>query len=748
MEKTHSQASQGFGKTAKHVQLNLAGRTLTISTGVFANQADGAVVASLGETQVLATSLMSDSPREGVDFFPLMVDFEERFYASGKIKGSRFIKREGRPSDNAVLTARLIDRPIRPLFQKGTANDVQIIATVLSADLEVDPSTTGIIAASAALIISGMPFQGPVGAVRIGYITDSDGKEQLIINPTYEQIEQGKLDLVVAGTLDAITMVEAACKEVSEDLLLAALEMAHKHIKKICALQLELKDMLNPSPIAAHVREKNAEADKAVRNVITEDMLEKVAGETKHAVKEKIHALETLLAEKYAKQIEEEVFSENNLKEVLNEMIEKHMRKKILQHEKRFDGRALDEIRPLECAVGIIPRTHGSGFFQRGETQALTLTTLGSPGSAQIIDTMDVDMVKRYMHHYNFPPFSVGEVKPLRGTSRREIGHGDLAERALLPVIPPKEVFPYTIRVVSEILSCNGSSSMASVCGSTLSLMDAGVPITQPVAGIAMGLITSENFDGKKGSYKILTDIQGMEDFAGDMDFKVAGSSRGVTALQMDIKVKGISIEIMREALERAKKARLHILDFMLKVIPSPRDHLSQYAPLITTIRIQPEQIREVIGKGGETIQKITMDTGCEIDIEQDGMVTITAPNQEKGQTAMEWIKKITYIPKVGDVFEGKVTRIMEFGAFVEFIPGKEGLVHISQLDHRRVDRVEDVVKLGDIIKVKLVEIDDQGRYNFSRKALLPVPPGVTPTSDIPRRPPPRRSGPPRRRPY
>lgn len=725
-----------------NLELNLAGRVLKLSTGVFANQAQGAVVASLGDTQILATAIMTDAAREDVDFFPLLVDYEERFYASGKIKGSRFIKREGRPSDNAVLTARLIDRPIRPLFPKGTTNDVQIIGTVLSADMEVDPSTTGIIAASAALTISGMPFAGPVGAVRMGYITDSEGKDQLIVNPTYEQVEKGRLDLVVAGTMDAITMVEAAAKEVSEDVLLEALQMAHKHIKRICQMQMDFKALMKSEPLAPIIDAENPEVSKAIAETITEAMLDSVSGKTKGEVKEKVHALEAKLFEKYAKQIEEEVFSEKDLKEALTEKLEKQMRKNILEKEQRLDGRKLDEIRPISCAVGMISRTHGSGFFQRGETQALTLTTLGSPGSAQTIDTMDVDTVKRYMHHYNFPPFSVGEVRPLRGTSRREIGHGDLAERALLPVLPPKEDFPYTMRIVSEILSCNGSSSMASVCGSTLSLMDAGVPIKRPVAGIAMGLITSPDFDGKNGTYKILTDIQGMEDFAGDMDFKVTGTTEGITALQMDIKVKGISIDIMREALQRASNARNFVLEEMLKVMPAARDHLSQYAPLITTIRIKTEQIREVIGKGGETIQKITAETGCEIDIEQDGLVTITAPNQEKGDMARQWIEKITYIPKVGDIFEGKVTRLMEFGAFVEIAPGKEGLVHISQLDHKRVNRVEDAVKLGDVVKVKLVEIDDQGRLNLSRKALLPLPPGMTASPDVPpRRPPPRRGG-------
>ncbi|MEK7523932.1 MAG: polyribonucleotide nucleotidyltransferase [Patescibacteria group bacterium] len=730
---------------AKKVELNLAGRTLTLETGVFANQAHGAVVAYLGDTEVLATALMSDSPRDGVDFFPLMVDFEERFYASGKIKGSRFIKREGRPSDNAVLTARLIDRPIRPLFPDGTANDVQIIATVLSADMEVDPGTTGIIAASAALMISGMPFQGPVAAVRMGYIKDSEGVDQLVVNPTYEQIEKGRLDLVVAGTTSAITMVEAACKEVPEDIMLEALEMAHKEIKKICKLQLDLRDMLKPTPRELIISMGNDAATAAVKAAVTEDMLDKVTGKTKGEVKARIHEIEDMLMEKYAKELEEGAFRKGDLKGSLNTLIEKNMRKNILKHETRVDGRKLDEIRPIESVVGIIPRTHGSALFQRGETQALSLTTLGAPGAAQIIDTMDVDMVKRYMHHYNFPPFSVGEVKPLRGTSRREVGHGDLAERALMPVLPPQEVFPYTMRVVSEILSCNGSSSMASVCGSTLSLMDAGVPIIRPVAGIAMGLITSDDFDGKKGTYKILSDIQGMEDFAGDMDFKVAGSSEGITALQMDIKVKGLSLDILREALEKAKKARLFILDEMLKTLAEPRKQLSQYAPLIISIRINVDQIREVIGKGGETIKKITAETGCEIDIEQDGLVMITAANQEKGQQALEFIKRITYVPKVGDVFDGKVVRLMEFGAFIEFAPGKDGLCHISQLDHRRVNRVEDVVKLGDIIKVKLVEVDDQGRYNLSHKATLPLPEGVVATPDIARRPPPRRTGPPRR---
>lgn len=716
------------------VELNLAGRVLKLSTGLFANQAHGAVVASLGETMVISTAMMSDKPRQDIDFFPLMVDYEEKYYATGKIKGSRFIKREGRPSDNAILNARLIDRPIRPLFPKGATNDVQIIATVLSADMEVDPATTAIIAASSALMISGIPFHGPVAAVRMGYITDSEGNNQLIVNPTYEQVEKGRLDLVVAGTPDAITMVEAACKEVPENVMLEALEIAHKHIKKICELQIQLKEKLNPTPRTMCFAAENTHVREALSKFLTPSMMDAVQGMTKGEVKEQIHAIEDKLVSQFDAQIKEELFSEKDLKMELVDFLEQFMRKNILENEKRLDGRKVDEIRPISIATSLLPRTHGSALFQRGETQALTLTTLGSPGAAQIIDTMDVDMVKRYIHHYNFPPYSVGEVKPLRGTSRREIGHGDLAERALIPVLPDKEVFPYTMRLVSEVLSCNGSSSMASVCGSTLSLLDAGVPLKRPVAGIAMGLITAKDFDGKTGKYKILSDIQGMEDFAGDMDFKVTGTSEGITALQMDIKVKGLSLDVMGEALERARIGRLFILGEMKTALATHRDHLSKYAPMITSIRIDPEQIRTVIGKGGETIQKITKETGCEIDIEQDGLVMVTAPNQEQGAQALEWIRKLTYVPQVGDVFEGTAVRLMDFGVFIEIAPGRDGLVHISEWDWARTNRMEDVVKLGDVVKVKLMEIDDQGRLNLSRKALLPKPEGWTP-------PPPREGG-------
>jgi polyribonucleotide nucleotidyltransferase len=696
--------------------ISVAGRTLSIETGLLANQSHGSVTVSLGDTVVFASATMAD-PREGIDFFPLVVDFEEKFYAAGKIKGSRFVKREGRPSEKAVLNSRLIDRPIRPLFPKGVTNEVQLICTVLSADMEVDPSTIGLIAASAALSISGMPFQGPVGAVRMGLVTDENGQEQIIVNPTYEQIEKGRLDLVVAGTAEAITMVEAASKEVSEDTVLKALQIAHEEIKKICALQEEFKKAYKKADRPVLLRTVSEAAKAAVAETITKEMMDAVKGKTKGEVKEKIHGLEEALIEKYKTKIEAKEISTGELKEELTHALESNMRENILVKEERLDGRKIDEIRPIKCMIGLLPRPHGSALFQRGETQALSITTLGSPGSAQIVDTMDEDIVKRYMHHYNFPPYSVGEVKPLRGPSRRDIGHGDLAERSLIPVLPSKEEFPYTIWVVSEIMSCNGSSSMASVCGSTLSLMHAGVPIKKPVAGIAMGLVSRDK-DISKG-YKILTDIQGMEDFAGDMDFKVTGTADGINALQMDIKVKGLSIEVMKEALDRAKTARVFILGEMKKVIAAPNKELSKYAPLIMNIKINPELIKVVIGKGGETIQKITAECGVEIDVEQDGLIVITAKDQESGKKAVDWIHRLTYIPKAGEVFDAKVVKLMEFGAFVEFLPGKEGLVHISQLAATRVNKVEDVVKVGDKIKVKLLEIDDQGRYNLSHKATL-----------------------------
>jgi len=694
--------------------MTLAGRELVIEHGKFAFQAHGAATVSLGETVILATATMSENPREGMDFFPMMVDFEERYYASGKIKGSRFIKREGRPSDKAILTARLTDRTLRPLFPKGMVNDVQIIATAFSVDLEVDPATTAINAASSALMVSGMPFEGPVGAVRMGLVTDAEGKETLVVNPTYEQCEKGRLNLIVAGTKDAITMVEAGAKEVTEEKILEALEIAHQEIKKICELQLALHTAVKPADRKYIIHLPDEKAVEEVSAFITDADCEGLYAKEKPVVYEKIHALTEKVLENFKAKIESNEWKKSDVKASVDKRFKSYMRKNILEKEIRLDGRKIDEIRPIKCETSVFPRTHGSGLFQRGETQVITLTTLGSPGKAQTIDTMDTDETRRYIHHYNFPPFSTGEVKMMRGTGRREIGHGDLAERALLAVLPDNETFPYTMRLVSETLSCNGSSSMGSVCGSTLSLMDAGVPIIAPVSGIAMGLVM-----GKDGNYKILSDIQGMEDFAGDMDFKAAGTEQGITALQMDIKVKGLTHALLNEALSKAKVGRAIILAAMMATISEPRKELSKHAPLITSLRIDPEQIRSVIGKGGETIRDITETFGVEIDIEDDGLVFITAPNQESGQKALERVKQITYKPNVGDTFDGTVVRIMDFGAFVEFIPGKDGLVHVSELANSFVKNPNDVVKLGDKLRVKLMKVDDQGRYNLSHKATL-----------------------------
>ncbi|MFA5352096.1 MAG: polyribonucleotide nucleotidyltransferase [Candidatus Gracilibacteria bacterium] len=693
----------------KKIEGEIAGRKLTISTGKLAKQATGSALLTLGDTVILATATIA-GPRAGADFFPLSCEYEEKYYAAGKIKGSRFIKREGRPSDAAILRSRLIDRPIRPLFPKGTTNEVQIIATVMSADLEVDPAASAINAASAALMVSGMPFAGPIGAVRIGSI---EGK--LIVNPTYAEEEAGDLVLTVAGTADAITMVEAGVKELTEEKILEALELAHSEIKKICALQLELRNQVNPTPVEVTLAKKNEEVIAAIDAVITREDLNTVKGILKREVKEKIHTLEDKLLAAYATQIAEGKFTEAELKNALNDKCEKNLRAEVLEKDLRIDGRKLNEVRALSCEVGILPRTHGSGLFNRGETQILSIATLGGPGKAQTIDTMDKDYERRYMHEYNFPPFSVGEARMLRGPGRREIGHGDLAERALLAVLPTKEEFPYAMRVVSETLSCNGSSSMGSVCGSTLALMDAGVPIKKPVSAIAMGMVTNKDAEGKFTTYKILSDIQGAEDFAGDMDFKVAGTRDGITALQMDIKVKGVSTAILAEAMAQAREGRETILVAMLATLPTNRKELNKYAPLIQSIRINPEDIRIVIGKGGETIQKITAECGVEIDIDDEGIVMITAPDQEKGEKAAEWVKKLLYKPEVGDEFDGKVVKIMDFGAFVEYAPGKDGMVHISALAPTRIEKVEDAVKVGEHIKVKIVEIDQMGRVNLTR---------------------------------
>jgi polyribonucleotide nucleotidyltransferase len=691
----------------KNAKMDLAGREFKIMHGPINTYASGCAVVALGDTVIMANATVSEKGLKGAEYFPMVVDYEENMYAAGKIKGSRFIKREGRPSENAILISRMIDRPIRPLFPKGTTNEVQIICTALSADLEVDPGITAMNAASLALLLSGAPFEGPIGAVKMGY---KDGK--IIVNPTYTECKEGLLDLVVAGTADAITMVEAAAKEVSEAVLLEALDIAHKHIKEICKFQIDYASQFEVTKIEAEIVKPEEELVEKVKSLVTDEMMDNVKGVTKMEIKKHLHEIEDKVLENFKSQIEEGEVSEGTIKEVINSLLEKRMRKNILEKEIRIDGRKINEIRPINIIPDVLPRTHGSAIFQRGETTALTITTLGGPGDAQIVDTMEADVTKRYFHHYHFPPYATGDIKMLRGPNRREIGHGDLAERALIPVLPDEEKFAYTMWLVSEIVKCNGSSSMASVCGSTLSLMCAGVPIKRPVAGIAMGLV----MDKETGNYKILSDIQGMEDFAGDMDFKVTGTSEGITALQMDIKVKGLSLSLMKEALDQAKEGRDFIMNKMLEVVPEPRKQMSKYAPLIMTLEIDPEMIRVVIGKGGETIQEITKECEVEININDEGLVTITAPDQEKGQKAIDWVNRLTYKPKAGEVFDAKVVKIMEFGAFVEFLPGKEGLVHISKLSKERVNKVEDVVKEGDVIKVKLMEIDDQGRYNLSHK--------------------------------
>ena len=693
------------------VTMEVAGRELTIETGHMAFQASGAVTVRYGDNIILASATMGDKPREGVDFFPMMVDLEEKWYASGKISGSKFIKREGRPSDDAILSSRLIDRPIRPLFPKGMANDVQIICSVISSDKEFHPATIGMIAASTALSISGMPFDGPIAGVRIGRV---EGK--LIINPTYEEVEKGDLDLVVAGTKEAVTMVEAGAKEISQDIILEAISLAHEEIKKICAFQEEFKSKITVTPLEYIANVLDESVKEEVKTLISTDQLDNLYIADKHEIYNRLDVITKEVLEKTKDKIENEeseFWTESAVKDAVDKVFKEYMRENILKNEKRLDNRGLKDVRPIDCSVGILPRPHGSGIFQRGETQIMSVLTLGGPGKAQVVENMNQDHERRYMHHYNFPPYSVGEVRPLRGVGRREIGHGYLAERALSPVLPKQEDFPYTIRVVSETLSCNGSSSMGSVCGSTLALMDGGVPITAPVVGIAMGLVT----DGE-GTNKILTDIQGMEDFAGDMDFKVTATKKGITALQMDIKVAGISIELMKEALDQAKEGLEIIGAGMLKAISESRKELSKYAPLIEAIQINPEQIGMVIGKGGETIQGMTKEFGVEIDIEDSGLVTITAPDQESGQKAKKQIEAITYVPKVGDIIDGKVARITDFGAFVSITPSLDGLVHISQISEQRVANVNDVLKEGQTVKVKITQIDDQGRYALTMKGI------------------------------
>ena len=688
----------------KVFEMELSGRTLKAEVGRVAEQANGAVLVSYGDTVVLVTAVASDRPREGINFFPLSVDFEEKQYSVGKIPGG-FIKREGKPTEKAVLTSRLIDRPIRPLFPKGYRNEVQVIATVLSVDQDCTPDIVAMIGSSIALSISDIPFDGPTASAIIGLI---DGK--LIVNPTAKERELTEMHLVVSGTEDAIMMVEAGAKIIPESIMLDAIMFAHENIKDIIKFINGIVNEIGREKQEVELFKVDEAIDSTVRDYTTEKMKEAIQTKDKQERNDNIEKVKEDVINRF---IEDYPENENDIKASLDNIIKELVREMILYEGIRPDNRKTDEIRPITCEVGILPRTHGSGLFTRGQTQSLTVATLGALGDAQVLDGLGLEESKRYMHHYNFPPYSVGETKFLRGPGRREIGHGALAERALEPVIPSEEDFPYAIRLVSEILSSNGSSSQASVCGSTLSLLDAGVPIKAPVAGIAMGLIKDDD------KLAILSDIQGMEDFLGDMDFKVAGTREGITAIQMDIKIHGLDKEVLQTALEQARKGRIHILDEMNSVISEPRSEMSKYAPRVIKTKIDPEKIRDIIGPGGKTINKIIAETDVKIDIEDDGSVFITANNMEQGDKAIKIIEEIIREVTVGEIYVGKIVRITSFGAFVEVLPGKEGLVHISQMAKERIAKVEDLFKVGDEIVVKVVEIDKQGRINLSRKAVL-----------------------------
>lgn len=688
----------------KSFRMELAGRPLIVETGKMAKQASGAVLVRYGETVVLVTSTASKEAREGMDFFPLTVDYEEKMYAVGKMPGG-FLRREGRPGNSAILNARLIDRPIRPLFDKRCRNDIHVMATVLSVDYDNAPELCGMLGASASLGISDIPWDGPIAGVRVGRV---DGK--FVINPTQEQLKVSTLNITVAGSETAILMVEGGAQEAPEEDVLDAIMFGHETIKELVAFQKKIIE----------------EVGKLKRTLIFPEIPEEIKtaiyAYAERPLKEAIFNPDKLTREAHMEEVRKEaethfkeIYPENgsDITECLNHLTKEIVRHMISVDKIRPDGRALDEIRPISCEVGLLPRVHGSALFTRGQTQALTITTLAPMSETQIIDDLTQETEKRYIHQYNFPSYSVGETKSSRGPGRREIGHGALAERALIPVIPTVEEFPYAIRVVSEILESNGSSSQASVCGSTISLMNAGVPIKAPVAGIAMGLVN----EGEH--FTVLTDIQGMEDALGDMDFKVAGTAKGITAIQMDIKIHGLSREILLAALQQAQKGRMFILGKMAECIDKPAEHLSPYAPKIITLTIPVDRIRDVIGSGGKIINKIISETGVKMDVEEDGHVYIATPDEEAAQRAKKWVEELTHEVQVGETYLGKVTRLMKFGVFVEILPGKEGMVHVSQLATRRVEKPEDVVHEGDEIMVKVTEIDDKGRINLSRKALL-----------------------------
>ena len=697
----------------KTYETELSGRKLVIETGKMAGLANGSVLVRYGDTCVLVTATASKEPREGIDFFPLSVDFEEKLYSVGKIPGG-FLKREGKPSDKAILASRAIDRPLRPLFPKDFRNDVVIVATVLCVEQDNSPEVAAMIGAATALAISDIPFNGPTAAVAVGLV---DG--EIVINPTEEQREKSDLTLTVAGTLNKITMIEAGANEVPNDVMLEAIKKAHVEIKKICEFISSIQKEIGKPKFEYQSFEVNHEIYEYLEENYKDEMKENLSEKDKETRDNNIDKLTEKIEEAYKEKYSEEALEEHDaeIKEAVTKLEKACVREMIFKEHKRVDGRAIDEIRPLSCEVGVLPRTHGSALFTRGQTQVLSVATLGMISEEQTLDGIDTEESKRYMHHYNFPSYSVGEARPSRGPGRREIGHGALAEKALVPVIPSKEEFPYAIRVVSEVLSSNGSTSQASICGSTLALMDAGVPIKRPVAGISTGLVTNPDNDE---DYVMLTDIQGVEDFFGDMDFKVGGTKKGITAIQVDIKCDGLTYDIIKEAFERTEKARNYILDnIMLPVISKPREEVSKYAPRIVTTTINPDKIKDVIGPGGKMINKIIDEAGVKIDIEEDGQVFIYSTDSEKAKQALEMVEDIAREIEVGGIYYGEVVRIMNFGAFVDLgCGGKEGLLHISKISKKRIKNVEDVLHVGDKVTVKVIEIDDQGRINLSMKDL------------------------------
>ena len=681
-------------------ETEIGGKKVTVETGRYCEQADGTCWVKCGETVIMVNVTMAEQPRPGIDFFPLGVDFEEKMYSVGKIPGG-FKKREGRPSDKAILTSRLIDRPLRPLFPKGFFNDVSVVATALSIDPDVAPEPLAMLGSSFALTISGIPFAGPTGSVNVALI---DGK--YIANPNNEEREKSRMSLTVSGTRDAVLMVEAGAKEVTEEEMLGGIMFAHDIIKKLVDFQLKAKEEIGKAPKEVEYYVIDKELEDAVRAYASEKLDYALDTFDRQERQTRQDEVDKDVKEHFAETFPEK---EREIGDVLYKMTKEKVRAKILNNGIRPDGRKLTDIRPIWCDAGVLPRVHGTGVFTRGQTQVLTTLTLGTISDAQKLEGLDDEEVKRYVHHYNMPPYSTGEARQLKSPGRREIGHGALAERALEPVIPSEEEFPYALRLVSEVLSSNGSSSMASVCGSTLALMDGGVQIKAPVAGIAMGLIK----DDESGKVAVLSDIQGLEDFLGDMDFKVAGTTKGITAIQMDIKIKGIDENILRTALEQARQGRLYILDKMLAVIDKPRAEISKYAPKIITFTINPDKIKDVIGSGGKTINKIIEETGAKIDIEDDGQVFIATPDSDMAEKAKQIILNIAEDLEVGKIYSGKVARIMNFGAFVDIAPGKEGMIHISKLSSKRVEKVEDVVNIGDEVEVEVIKIDNKGRVDL-----------------------------------